>query len=83
MSLDFIPQNMSVTLEITGNTPVDVMGYVHDVDVTGLMNLKKQMGLEETEVTPQPVLSELSFEPFSITVSSLTHFNQVGLSTNW
>lgn len=83
VSLDFIPQNMSVTLEVTGNTSVDVMGYVHDVDVTGLMNLKKQMGLEETEAAPRPVLSELSFEPFSVTVSLLGIINRIGLSTNW
>ena len=38
---------MSITLETTGNIPVSVIGYVHDVDVAGLMNLKRQMGLAD------------------------------------
>ena len=57
---------MSVTLETSGTIPVDVMGYVHDVNVAGLMALKKQMGLDE-EKEPEPVLSELNFDPFPIT----------------
>lgn len=58
---------MSVTLETSGDIPIDVLGYVHDVDVAGLMNLKKQMGLD-TEEVPESVLPELDFEPFQTTV---------------
>ena len=45
---------MSVDLETTGSVAIDVVGYVHDVDVIGLMNLKKQLGLEDELVSQEP-----------------------------
>lgn len=66
--MNFIPQNMSIILETTGHTAIDVAGYVHDVDVRGLMNLKKQMGLDDESVSQEP-----SFQPFNVDVKDETN----------
>ena len=72
VSLDLNPQHVSIALEADGNTQVDVMGYVHDVDVNSLMALKRQLG-ETSEKPNEPVRqeTELSFEPFDTTVELL------------
>lgn len=64
--MNFVPQNMSVELETTGNIAIDVVGYVHGVDVIGLMNLKKQLGLED-----KPVSQEPSFQHFNVDVRDM------------
>ena len=72
VSLDLNPQHVSIILEADGNTQVDVMGYVHDVDVNSLMALKRQLG--ETSEKPSETNkqeTELSFEPFDTTVCYL------------
>ena len=74
VSLNLNPQHVSIALETDGNTQVDVMGYVHDVDVNSLMALKRQLGVtdvnEETSEKPSELVKEtqLSFEPFDTTV---------------
>jgi hypothetical protein len=74
VSLDLNPHHVSIALETDGNTQVDVMGYVHDVDVNSLMALKRQLGVtdvnEETSEKPSEPVKEtqLSFEPFDTTV---------------
>ena len=69
MSLDLNPQHVSIALETDGNTQIDVMGYVHDVDVNSLMALKRQLG-DTSEAPSEPATQEkeLSFEPFDTTV---------------
>ena len=84
LELDFRPQDMSVRLEIDGNTPVDVTGFVHDVDVVTLMAIKNQMGITDKPqvlTTPAPILSELSFEPFDVTVFLVSRM-KIGISSN-
>ena len=58
LSIELSPQQMSISMESTGSIPIDVIGYVHDVDVAGLMALRNQI--------MDPRSDTLPFEPFSV-----------------
>lgn len=56
---------------VEGGVPIDIMGFVHDVDLNSLLALKRQLGepseLEHAHIKETP-LKELSFEPFDVKV---------------
>lgn len=58
LKIELKPQQMSISLESTGDVPVDIIGYVHDVDVASLAAIRKQL----MDSTPK----EPSFDPFDV-----------------
>ena len=56
---------MSISLESTGDIPIDIIGYVHDVDVASLAAIRKQI-MNSTPSGP-------SFDPFDV-----SSFSQLG-----
>ena len=58
LNIELSPQQMSITMESTGSIPVDVIGYVHDVDVASLIAIRNQIIGSPPEALP--------FEPFSV-----------------
>lgn len=56
---------MSISFESTGDIPVDIIGFVHDVDVASLAAIRRQL-MDSTSST-------LSFDPFDV-----SDFNRLG-----
>ena len=56
---------MSISFESTGDIPVDIIGFVHDVDVASLAAIRRQL-MDSTS-------SALSFDPFDV-----SDFNRLG-----
>ena len=65
MDIELKPQQMSISLQSKGDLPVDIIGYVHDVDVASLAAIRKQI------MTSPP--SGPSFDPFDV-----SGFSQLG-----
>lgn len=65
MNIELKPQQMSISFESTGDIPVDIIGFVHDVDVASLAAIRRQL-MDSTS-------SALSFDPFDV-----SDFNRLG-----
>lgn len=75
VSLDFGAQSVSVKFYVEGNVPVDIMGFVHDVDINSLLAIKRQLGessLSESVRIKETPLRSFSFEPFDVKVHSVS-----------